>query len=231
MLKLKLLLSLMMISAFAFSQETTLNNLDDFDKVIISGNTSEVILSGKTHHGPSIIVDGTSDENVSLKIEAGVLTLMLTGNSNPTVNIFNGDLKRIEGPEDMVVSNARLTGNNGKYVVMSIDNQHHRHGRSYRTDHHVNTMTSDLEIHIPEIDLDLDIDFDEEDFFFKLNIDDDDFDFDFDFDFDIDIDFDQAAWDKSKGELHQVTGEVRHEINRALEEVKMELDKVIRIKL
>lgn len=217
MLKIKLLLSFAMVSVFALAQETTLNNLHDFDKAVIKGNTSEIILSHKMGNGPSVIVDGATNKDIDVKIEAGVMYLTLSNNSNPIVKINNGKLKRIEGPENMIVSNAKLVGGNGKYLVMSMDHDHERHAYSSGNSNHF--ALGDLDIRIPDIDIDLDLD---EDFDVQIYVSDD-------FDFDFNFDFNSVKWRNSRKEFHELGSEVKHEINRALDEVRSELDKLRKI--
>lgn len=219
MFKIRLTLTFLFASLITFAQETTLNNLYEFDKAIIKGNTSEVILSRQHHDAPSVIVDGAANKDIDIKIEAGVMYLTLSGNNNPTVEINNGKLKRIEGPTDMVVSNARLVGDNGKYLVMSIRDEHEHH--AYSSDNHTRFTFGDIDIRIPDIDIDLDLD---EDCDFEVYISDD-----FNFDFNFDFDFNNAKWQRNRVEFHELGAEVSEQINKAIDEVRSELDKMRKI--
>lgn len=196
----------------ALAQTVQLENLHTFDKLVVKGNVNSIETTNGHEDRPQVTIEGVSKEQVTNRIEAGVLYLTVSGDKAFDLSVANRNLSRIETDKNVEIVGADVVGDNGRYLITGIN----RHG-----DH----VAHHIDINIPKIDIDLPglaIELPEIDF---------DFDHNFDHNFDIDIDFDRDAWDfdwdweDHKEEMKNMSKEVKEEVKRAMEEVKHELKK------
>lgn len=201
---------LVAISATLIAQTTQLENLHNFDKLVIEGDVNSLKIRSHHHDKPMIKIEGIRKEQVSSRIEAGVLYLSLTNGNNADVTVENSELIRIKTDKAIEIAGVDFIGRDGNYLITDINN----HDR----------IAKHIDINLSDIDLgDLDIDLPDIDF---------DFDFDHDHDVDIDFDFDDESWEYSwswgehKDEILRVSRDVKEEVRRAVEEVKREIKKL-----
>lgn len=201
---------LVVFSATLIAQTTQLENLHNFDKLVIDGDVKSLKIRSHHHERPMIKIEGVRKEQVSSRIEAGILYLSLANGSNADVTVENSELMRIKTDEAVEIAGVDFIGRDGNYLITDIKNHDH--------------LAKHFDINLSDIDLgDLDIDLPDIDF---------DFDFDHDHDVDIDVDFDDESWEYSyswgehKDEIRRVSREVKEEVKRAIEEVKREIKKL-----
>jgi len=209
-----LILSALLIIAFngAIAQTTHLENLHAFTKMVVKGDVKTIIAEKGHSERPRVTIEGVAKDNISEKIEAGVLYLTIDSDQRIELTVSNSNLNRIETENEVEILGAEVVGSNGKYLLTDFT---HHHGP---VAHHMN-------INIPKIDIDLPG--------FAMEIPEMDFDFDhhFDHDFDFDIDIDDESWefnfdwDDHREEMKHMSKEVKEEMKRAMEEVKKELKK------
>lgn len=150
-----------MTTTAVFSQKTSFEDLEFFDKIILKGNVSRVIVEQGSRE---VRIDGVSEEQVEISRNASTLTFDIAGNNSVEVIISNGSLRWIEASENVEIEGVGfLKGGSGKFLVTGRDLEMIRNWRDY-------------EVNVDIGDLDFDFDFD--------------FDFDYDFDFDMDFDED-----------------------------------------
>lgn len=114
------LLAVMLFLGFSnlsLAQTVKLNELHNFDKIILEGDIQGVDVASQHVDHPSILIEGAKKENVSASVEAGVLHLKINKAEDALVHVFNARLKRIEGPAEMEIHGVDYIGSKGRYLV------------------------------------------------------------------------------------------------------------------
>lgn len=99
------------------AQNVKLDDLNAFDKIILEGSVKGVDVANRYVEQPAVLVEGVKKENVSAKVEAGVLYLTITDANDVLVHVFNRRLKRIEGPSSLEVYGVDYIGDGGHYLI------------------------------------------------------------------------------------------------------------------
>ncbi len=191
------------------AQTTKLNDLNPFDKMIVTGDVSGVDVSSSSHDQPSVLVEGAGTQQVSARIEAGVLYLKVSEATDVLVHVFNGRLKRVEGPASMEVYGAGFIGNNGNYLIT-------RH-RSHDPVSWIGTHLDLALEHCEDVDIDVDIDLDKlEDIDLEVRVDIDDHDWDWQWDW-------EWHWEDHRDEFRLHSQKWKEEVKDALQDVAEDL--------
>ena len=199
---LTLMVGCTLLATTALAQTAKLQDLDRFDKIVIKGDVSGIDISSSDHDQLSIFVEGASNDNVRSSLEAGTLYLDVLKGDKAVVHVFNGGLRRIEGPEDLRITGAEVIGDNGKYLITDFK------GRSrHWLGNHVDC----------DFDFDLDIDLDElEDMDVSVHIDIDDHDWDWNWNWD-------WNWEDHRNEFRNHSKHIKEDLKESLNEIKEDL--------
>lgn len=200
-----LLLSGILFSTVAFSQITKLKNLNDFNKIILKGDVSEIDVS-RSHDGEvSILVEGVKDEDVITSLQAGTLILTISNANNALVHVFNNDLNRIEGKDELIISGADYIGSRGKFLIRGFNHDLHN-SYSFNGNHgfHFN-LGHDIDIDLDLDDLDLDV---------QVDVKDHDWNWNWQWDWN---------WEDHRDQFRSHTKDLKHELKEIKEDLKDDL--------
>ena len=221
-------LSLGMLAAVlttASAQTMKLNDLNPFDKIIITGDVAALDVSSSASGHPSILVEGAKIENVSANVQAGTLSLDLSNVNGAVVHVFNHRLKRIQGPAGMEVSGVEFIGNDGNYLVTG----HRPRPHETRCDRLIDLDLEKFVQHDFDFDIDIDLDkLEDIDVEVEVDIDEHDWNWEWSWDWNWQDHHDEirSHTHKWREELHDTMEDVRENLGDDLKELKKELKRL-----
>lgn len=203
------------------AQETVIKDLHAFDKLIIDGEVEQLTLRKGFGEHPMIKLSEVDEKDVEVSIEAGVLHLKLKEKA-ARVEVYNKNLRRITGPENMHIAGAEVIGgDNGNYLVVGSTNNCLPFD-SWASGDGFQFHLPEMNIDIPELDIAVDIP--EFDFNFDFSegleaLNEENFQFDMKFDEDWEADF-KYKWENNKDAIKLWSEELSEEMRKALDEAR-----------
>ncbi|MDX1628640.1 MAG: hypothetical protein R3345_08065 [Fulvivirga sp.] len=193
-MKYLLTISLIVLTTVLSAQTIQLENLNEFDKLVVDGEVGEILVRPGFGHHHEVIIKGLRKEELTSKVEAGVLYLTLKKEAHEIV-INNPNLRRIETTGPVALSGAEYVGENGKYLI---------------TGHTLPVPMAHLDFDLPKIDIDLpDVDFDFPEIDLNLER-----------DFDFDWDEHREEMRKIKREVNEEMKKAMEEVRKEIKEYK-----------
>lgn len=195
------LIIVLLINVTLPAQEVSLENLNPFEHIELI-NAEKIVVKNHDAENPYVLIKGLKAEDISYTLSAGTLVLKLNKEASEVI-VGNNRLKRVKGPEGLVVEGAEYIGGEGNFLITDIKSH------SFRGISIVNV----------DPDIDFDFDFDDQNFDVKVDV---DHDWQSDFEWNWEWEWN---WDDHRDEFR----DTKHELKRELKNLKKEIKSHIHI--